>query len=294
MRWRDPVNEHVFGRKHDDFAKGEHRDSQRPVQHRGRHRKPHHAHQEQAEPCGQPLVEVLMADALADHVLRQVGRELTEHHGAEHTADGETDQAMILEQNAPHRDEGNRPIGRVRRTQLAVTVKRVDKEETESQQRGHDERQLHVPVRQAGANEGPDRIANIDQRVAHREHLALLAHRQQLAEGGLDHDINHRVREIERHQKQKEQPEFAGHAHADKAGHKEPGEAQNQAITGQFVGEITAIQAQQRTDDQRTADDHADVAHAQDEVGGQVDHQIGQRNGPSQRQKKRRRKQEID
>nr|GFD56760.1 hypothetical protein [Tanacetum cinerariifolium] len=63
-------------------------------------------------------------------VLRDIRRELAEHHGAQHAAYGEAHQPIVLEQNSPDRQKRYRRVRRVRRAELAVAENRINHEET--------------------------------------------------------------------------------------------------------------------------------------------------------------------
>ena len=131
----DPVDKHVLGRKHDDFPHGKYRHRQYPPQQAGGQRKANQPQHEHTQARDQPLAQVAVRDAPANQVLqgnhqhgvggeycadyrvgvfsgggghqvlRQVGDELTEHHGTEQSTNGETHQAVILEQHTAYGEE---------------------------------------------------------------------------------------------------------------------------------------------------------------------------------------------
>ena len=87
------------------------------------------------------------------------------------------------------------------------------------------------------------RVTHVDQGVAHRKHFAAFGFRQQFAKRGLDHNVDNRIGEVERHQKQEKQPQVRRDAHTDEAHGEETREAQDQSIAGNLVSQVTAVKA---------------------------------------------------
>jgi len=167
---------------------------------------------------------------------------------------------------------------------LALAPAQMDRQEPGAQGGGHQERQADIQACQPGTEKRADGVADIGQGVFDREGFAALLHWQALGKAGLDRDVEHRIGEVDQHQAQVEQPQLAGREGADKAQGEQRAAAEDQAVAGGPVHQEAAIEAQQRTQDQAAADHQADVADLQVESAAQVDHQIGQGDGPGQGQ----------
>src|SRR5450830_476072 len=110
---------------------------------------------------------------------------------------------------------------------------------------------------------------------------------------GFDRNIDDRVSQVDQDQAAIERPDILREHRADKAHHKQRAQAQQQPIAADAIDEKPAIHAEQRSNDQRTADHQADLGDIQGKVTGEVDNQVRKGDRLGQRQHQRGGQQQL-
>ncbi|MNF77734.1 hypothetical protein D3C84_598870 [compost metagenome] len=173
------------------------------------------------------------------------------------------------------------PIGAA---QVSVAPDEIEAEEPCAEPGGQQEWQADIQLGHGGPDKRANGIADIGQGVFDREHFAAFGDGEQAGKPCLDRDIDHRIRQVDQHQAEVEQPEIGRKKGAEKPQGEHRATAQNQPVAGHPVHQEATVETQQRADDQCAANDQADVGDAEAETAGKVDDQIRQGDPPREGQ----------